>query len=30
MDHKECYGKCERCVWFTNSGCSEWSGLYKD
>lgn len=22
---KECYGKCEHCVWFTNGGCSEWN-----
>ena len=21
---KDCYGKCERCVWFRNGGCSEW------
>lgn len=27
MNHKECYGKCERCVWFRNGGCSEWNGL---
>ena len=22
--HKDCYGKCSRCVWFRNGGCSEW------
>ena len=27
MNHKECYGKCERCVWFKNGGCSEWNGM---
>ena len=21
---KPCYGKCSRCVWFRNGGCSEW------
>ena len=21
---KECYGKCRRCVWLYNRGCSEW------
>lgn len=21
---KPCYGKCERCVWKNNGGCSEW------
>ena len=21
---KPCYGKCERCVWKYNGGCSEW------
>lgn len=21
---KPCYGKCDRCVWKYNSGCSEW------
>ena len=26
--HKECYGKCDRCVWKTNGGCSEWNGLF--
>lgn len=29
MEHKACYGKCERCVWFRNGGCSEWNGLLK-
>lgn len=24
MEHKKCYGKCERCVWLYNGGCSEW------
>lgn len=23
-DVKECYGKCARCVWKYNGGCSEW------
>lgn len=27
---KECYGKCERCAWFLNEGCSEWNGYTKD
>lgn len=22
--HKPCYGKCRRCVWRWNGGCSEW------
>lgn len=22
--HKDCYGKCDRCVWKNNGGCSEW------
>ncbi len=22
--HKKCYGKCGRCVWKNNGGCSEW------
>lgn len=22
--HKSCFGKCERCVWRQNGGCSEW------
>ena len=22
--HKPCYGKCPRCVWLRNGGCSEW------
>ena len=21
--HKKCYGKCDRCVWKNNGGCSE-------
>ena len=21
---KRCYGKCDRCVWKNNGGCSEW------
>nr|DAG63105.1 MAG TPA: Mitochondrial import inner membrane translocase-Propeller Helix-Turn-Helix Intramolecular.5A [Caudoviricetes sp.] len=21
---KSCYGKCDRCVWKYNGGCSEW------
>ena len=24
--HKKCYGKCDRCVWKYNGGCSEWNG----
>nr|DAO93939.1 MAG TPA: hypothetical protein [Bacteriophage sp.] len=24
MTHKKCYGKCDRCVWKNNGGCSEW------
>lgn len=24
--HKPCYGKCSRCVWRWNGGCSEWQG----
>lgn len=26
MTHKPCYGKCDRCVWRDNGGCSEWNG----
>ena len=26
MEHKICYGKCDRCAWKTNGGCSEWNG----
>ena len=26
MKHKFCYGKCDRCVWRDNGGCSEWNG----
>lgn len=26
---KECYGKCRRCVWLYNRGCSEWMGKNK-
>ena len=26
MKHKTCYGKCDRCVWKDNGGCSEWNG----
>ena len=22
---KPCYGKCSRCVWYRNGGCSEWA-----
>lgn len=25
MESKPCYGKCERCIWFYNGGCSEWN-----
>ena len=24
--NKPCYGKCPRCVWRWNGGCSEWQG----
>ena len=24
MQRKKCYGKCNRCVWKDNGGCSEW------
>lgn len=24
MQRKKCYGKCNRCVWKSNGGCSEW------
>lgn len=24
VEHKKCYGKCDRCVWKNNGGCSEW------
>ena len=27
IKHKSCYGKCSRCVWFSNNGCSEWNGV---
>lgn len=27
---KPCYGKCDRCVWKTNGGCSEWNGMDGD
>lgn len=23
---KECYGKCRKCAWLYNGGCSEWMG----
>lgn len=23
---KPCFGKCDRCVWRNNGGCSEWNG----
>ena len=23
---KKCYGKCEKCIWKYNGGCSEWNG----
>lgn len=26
---KSCYGKCDRCIWKENGGCSEWNG-YKN
>ena len=24
---KDYYGKCDRCVWKKNGGCSEWNGV---
>lgn len=30
MKHKPCYGKCPRCVWKRNGGCSEWNSLKGD
>ena len=30
MMHKPCYGKCDRCVWRDNGGCSEWNGWGDD
>lgn len=30
MKHKLCYGKCDRCVWRDNGGCSEWNGRRAD
>lgn len=27
---KDCYGKCERCVWYRNGGCSEWNGTAEE
>lgn len=24
---KPCFGKCARCVWRNNGGCSEWNGF---
>ena len=30
METKPCYGKCERCVWFYNGGCSEWNGTKEE
>lgn len=26
--HKSCYGKCDRCVWRNNGGCSEWNSSH--
>lgn len=23
---KPCFGKCDRCIWKENGGCSEWNG----
>ncbi len=28
--HKKCYGKCDRCVWKNNGGCSEWRTAKND
>lgn len=25
-EYKLCYGKCDKCVWKDNGGCSEWNG----
>ena len=25
-EFKQCFGKCDRCVWKYNGGCSEWNG----
>lgn len=30
MEHKKCYGLCDRCAWKTNGGCSEWNGVASD
>ena len=27
---KPCYGKCDRCVWKYNGGCSEWRRTEND
>ena len=27
---KPCYGKCDRCVWYRNGGCSEWNGFAEE
>ena len=27
IEHKDCYGLCDRCVWMYNGGCSEWRVL---
>ena len=27
-DTKPCYGKCDRCVWKYNGGCSEWNKVF--
>ena len=26
LEYKPCYGKCARCAWKCNGGCSEWNG----
>lgn len=30
IEHKLCYGKCDKCIWQTNNGCSEWNGYDKE
>ena len=27
---KPCFGKCDRCIWKENGGCSEWNGVDND
>lgn len=30
MSEKPCFGKCDRCIWKENGGCSEWNGVKND